>query len=203
MRTRLARRMVVVLAVVAMFTLGGSVVMAAIPNSGGTIYACYAKTTGAMRVVDYPRVHCASTERLLNWTQIGPKAPPLASIGVYTAVLDPTLDYREAQSGGAATVLSVFVETGSTNTACLATLNEMWYQAGGGPANVERLFCASRNPTIGGVVRHGAYLHVFLDGDVGAPAPGNPNYLNLQINVYQEGAQYYRAPVYCGVNCGE
>lgn len=202
MRTWLTRRVVVVLAVVAMLALGGSVVLGAIPSGGGTIYACYAKTTGALRVVNYPTVKCASSEKMLSWTQIGPKAPPLASIGIYTAVLDPFTDYREAESGGGATVLSVFVETGSGNTACLATLNEMWYEVEPG-AHVTNLFCASRNPTINGVVLHGVYLHVFFDRDVGGPAPANLNYLHLQINVYQEGAKYYRAPVYCGPNCGE
>jgi hypothetical protein len=141
-------------------------------------------------------VHCASTERLLSWTQIGPKAPPLASIGIYTAVIDPTLDYREAGSGGK--VLSIFVETGSTNTACLATLNEVWRDAGivGPFVSVQQLWCSSRSPTIDGVVLHGVMLHVFFDADVGEG-------LNLQINVYQEGAKYYRAPVPCDqINCG-
>ena len=192
MRTWLARRAVVVLAVVAMFAIGGSVVLAAVPSSGGTIYACYSKATGAMRVVNYPTVHCASSERLLSWTQIGPKAPPLASIGIYTADLDPNLDYREAGSGGS--VLSIFVETGSSSNACLATLNEIMQLAPG--AVVGGLFCASRSPTIDGVIRHGVGLHVFFSSDVGTGA-------HLQINVYQEGAKFYRAPVPCEqVNCG-
>ena len=199
MRTWLARRMVVVLAVVTMLALGGSVVLAAIPSGGGMIYACYGKTTGALRVVNYPAVRCASSERLLSWTQIGPKAPPLASIGIAHLELDPNTDYREGIEGS---VLSVFVETGSSSNACLATLSEMWWVVEP-VANIGPLYCAARNPTIGGVVRHGVFLHVFFDGDVGAPAPGNPNYLRLLINVYQEGAKYYKPPVYCGPDCGE
>jgi hypothetical protein len=71
MRTWLARRVVVVLSLVAVFALGGSVVLAAIPGSGGTIYACYAKTTGAVRVVNYPTVHCASSEKMLALASAG------------------------------------------------------------------------------------------------------------------------------------
>ena len=125
--------------------------------------------------------------------------PILPAIGIYTADLNPNTDYREPGGGS---VLSVFVETGSSSNACLATLSEMWWQAE--PlAPIRSLYCAARNPTIDGVVRHGVFLHVFFDGDVGAPAPDNTNYLRLLINVYQEGAKYYKPPVYCGPNCGE
>jgi hypothetical protein len=68
MRSWLARRLVVVLAVVAVFALGSSVVLAAIPNTNGSVYACYAKTTGAMRVVNYPTVRCTSSEKMLALT---------------------------------------------------------------------------------------------------------------------------------------
>ncbi len=193
MRTWLARRGVVVLAVVAMLAIGGSVVLAAIPSSGGTIYACYSKTTGAMRVVNYPTKRCASSERMLSWTQIGPKAPPLASIGIKHMELDADADYREVGTEG--TMLMIFVETGSSSEACLATLSEMWWDAGIGRAAFHGLACAARNPTIDGVILHGVGLHVFFSGDVGDD-------LNLLFNVYQEGAKYYREPVPCPNNCG-
>ena len=65
MRSRLVRRVPVVFAVVAVFAIGGSVVLAAIPNGNGSVYACYSKTTGAMRVINYPSVRCTSAEKML------------------------------------------------------------------------------------------------------------------------------------------
>ncbi|HVY11044.1 MAG TPA: hypothetical protein VHB18_12960 [Mycobacteriales bacterium] len=40
---------------------------ASIPSANGTIYACYAHSNGALRVIDYPSVHCARGETLLKW----------------------------------------------------------------------------------------------------------------------------------------
>jgi hypothetical protein len=54
-----------VLAVFVMSAIGGSVVLAAIPNGNGSVYACYSKTTGAMRVINYPTVRCTSSEKML------------------------------------------------------------------------------------------------------------------------------------------
>lgn len=65
MRGWLVRHASVVLAVCALFALGGSFVVAAIPNTNGSIYACYAKTMGAMRVVDYPSGRCTSSEKMI------------------------------------------------------------------------------------------------------------------------------------------
>ncbi len=66
MRGSLVRRVLVVLAAAATVAIGSSVVLAAIPTSGGTIYACYSKTTGALRVINYPAVRCTSSERILT-----------------------------------------------------------------------------------------------------------------------------------------
>ena len=52
MRSVLPRRGFVALGVFASLVLGGSVALAAIPSTNGSVYACYSKTTGAMRVVD-------------------------------------------------------------------------------------------------------------------------------------------------------
>lgn len=48
-----------------------SIVSGAIPSSAGQINACFAKTTGAIRVIDYPTVHCKSTEKFLRWNVKG------------------------------------------------------------------------------------------------------------------------------------
>jgi hypothetical protein len=52
-------------AVLAAFAVAGSVALAAIPTSGGTVYSCYNKTTGVMRAIDYPTKHCTSNERMV------------------------------------------------------------------------------------------------------------------------------------------
>jgi hypothetical protein len=49
----------------------GGVAVAAIPDSGGTIHACYQKNNGDLRVVESSS-RCRSTEKLLDWAQHGP-----------------------------------------------------------------------------------------------------------------------------------
>ena len=44
------------------------------PGYGGTITACYAKSGGAVRIID-PSTYCKSTETLINWNQAGPMGP--------------------------------------------------------------------------------------------------------------------------------
>ena len=195
MRTWHARRMVVVLAAVAMLALGGSVVLAAIPSGGGMIYACYSKTTGAMRVVNYPTVRCASSERLLSWTQIGPKAPPLSSIGIQTVGgLNSTFDINSDPNNA---ILRVFVETGSTSVRSLATLNE----AGGGLApapRVSELWLGTRTVTFADNTTHSGLMLTLV---LAAEAPPDVHY---DVNVYQEGAKSYGTPIKCDMRgCNE
>jgi hypothetical protein len=195
MRTRQARRMVVVLAAVAMLALGGSVVLAAIPSGGGMIYACYSKSTGAMRVVNYPAVRCKSSERLLSWTQIGPKAPPLSSIGIQTVGgLNSTFDINSDPNNA---ILRVFVETGSTSPRSLATLNE----AGGGLApapRVSELWLGTRTVTFADKTTHSGLMLTLV---LAAEAPPDVHY---DVNVYQEGAKSYGTPIKCDMpGCNE
>jgi hypothetical protein len=109
------------------------------------------------------------------------KAPPFSAIGVETIGLDASqrsLDHP--------TELVAFVETESSNSRCLATLNEL-----DGPLP-RALFCAPRNPTIDGVNPiEGIWLHVFFDEEV-------PDEFFLSVNLYQEGAKSYGSPVRCG-----
>lgn len=56
-----------------MFVAGG-VAYAAIPDSSGTIHACYAKSGGALRVID-SAASCKSGETSLNWSQQGVPGP--------------------------------------------------------------------------------------------------------------------------------
>jgi hypothetical protein len=65
MRFSPIRRAMVVGAVLTGFAVAGSVALAAIPTTGGTVYSCYHKTTGAMRAINYPTKHCTSNERMV------------------------------------------------------------------------------------------------------------------------------------------
>jgi hypothetical protein len=53
----------------ALFTVGGVVAYASIPDSSGVIHGCYSKTGGFLRVVDSPTATCTSRETPLNWNQ--------------------------------------------------------------------------------------------------------------------------------------
>lgn len=44
---------------------------ASIPAANGKIYACFAKSTGALRAVNYPSKHCKRGEALLSWNRTG------------------------------------------------------------------------------------------------------------------------------------
>ena len=50
-----------------------TVASATIPDSSGVIHGCYARSGGALRVIDNSVVNCKSTETSLNWNQTGPK----------------------------------------------------------------------------------------------------------------------------------
>jgi hypothetical protein len=65
MRFSSIRRAMAAGAVIAAFAVAGSVALAAIPTTGGTVYSCYNKTTGVMRAINYPTKHCTSNERMV------------------------------------------------------------------------------------------------------------------------------------------
>ena len=65
MRLSPIRRAMAVGAVLAAFAVAGSVALAAIPTTGGTVYSCYNKTTGVMRAINYPTKRCTSAERMV------------------------------------------------------------------------------------------------------------------------------------------
>jgi hypothetical protein len=113
------------------------------------------------------------------------KAPPFSSIGIQTIEVGDGFRVPESPS-----VLSIFVETGSPSTKCLATLSELSAQS-----DVEMLFCAPRNPTFDGGAIEGVWLHVFFFAD-----PGDEMF--LAVNVYQEGAKFWGAPLFCSTENG-
>ena len=65
-----------VVALLVVLALGAGTVYAAIPNGNGKVYACYVKSTGAVRLINYPKVkNCKSGEKLIKWSAQGPAGP--------------------------------------------------------------------------------------------------------------------------------
>jgi hypothetical protein len=95
------------------------------------------------------------------------------------------IDRRFVEPGSGGTVLAVWMETGSTSTGCLATLNEA---VAGGPDQLPggpiTMYCAARDMRVSGAIRHGLFLHLFLGG----PMVGDGHY---DVNVYQQDAAGY------------
>ena len=55
-----------------MLALGAGTVSAAIPNGNGTYYACLAKDTGGVRLINYPKVStCPKGEKLIKLERQG------------------------------------------------------------------------------------------------------------------------------------
>jgi hypothetical protein len=63
----------IVVAVVAAASAGAA--YATIPGSDGVIHGCYAKSGGAVRVIDASVTNCKSGETSLNWDQHGQPGP--------------------------------------------------------------------------------------------------------------------------------
>jgi hypothetical protein len=68
---KLVGLVVVVVAVVA-----ASAAFATIPDAGGVIHGCFAKSGGTLRVIDATVTNCKATEMSLNWSQTGPQGVP-------------------------------------------------------------------------------------------------------------------------------
>ncbi len=63
-------------ALLVVLALGAGTVYAAIPNGDGKYYACRVKNTGAVRLINYPKVKtCKAGEKLINWNARGPAGP--------------------------------------------------------------------------------------------------------------------------------
>jgi hypothetical protein len=99
MRFKLPQRRVWVIAASAsaLVTAVG-VAYATIPDSNGVIHGCYAKNSGALRVIDTGQA-CTTKETGLNWDQTGPAGPqgssgPAGPSGVTTAYFRESLTGR-------------------------------------------------------------------------------------------------------------
>lgn len=104
------------------------------------------------------------------------------TIGIQSVRATP--EFRVPESPGE---VALFVETGSDNEHCLATLQESQTFI-----PVQELFCAHRTATFdgGSTYVEGIWLHVFYASD-----PGEK--LDLWVSVYQDGAKSYGTPRYC------
>jgi len=71
---RKIRKKWLVLATLVTVALVSGVAYASIPDGSGTIHGCYAKSTGALRVIDTGG--CKSAELALTWAQQGPPGTP-------------------------------------------------------------------------------------------------------------------------------
>jgi hypothetical protein len=69
------KRITLALAALLVVAAGIGVASATIPSSGGKIFGCFAKSNGALRVVQ-PGQKCKSSEQPLFWNQQGPKGDP-------------------------------------------------------------------------------------------------------------------------------
>jgi hypothetical protein len=73
-----------VIALLVVLALRAGTVYAAIPNGGGTSYACYVKSIGAVRLINDPKVKtCPAGQKLIRWSQQGPAGPagPAGPVG--------------------------------------------------------------------------------------------------------------------------
>ena len=71
-------------ALLVVLALGAGTVYAAIPNRSGTYYACRVKNTGAVRLINYPKVKtCPAGQKLIKWSATGVQGPagPAGPVG--------------------------------------------------------------------------------------------------------------------------
>jgi hypothetical protein len=72
----LARRVVLLLAVLLVAGVGVVVAYASIPDASGVIHGCYKKKNGQLRVVKSDDSQCRPSEKPISWSQTGPQGPP-------------------------------------------------------------------------------------------------------------------------------
>jgi hypothetical protein len=75
---RIGWRWLALLGVLAIGGAAGGVAWAAIPSKDGVIHACYARASGALRVIDAPRAKCKRSEKAIQWNVAGRPGPGAA-----------------------------------------------------------------------------------------------------------------------------
>jgi hypothetical protein len=69
------RTLAVGAASLAALVVGGGVALATIPGTDGVIHTCYAKSGGALRIIDPAQSSCGTGESQLTFNQTGPQGP--------------------------------------------------------------------------------------------------------------------------------
>jgi hypothetical protein len=87
--------------------------------------------------------------------------------------------------------MAAFVETGSLDSRCLATLAEANFAGGVG---IKMLFCNPRQIERDGRLMSGLALRIFFDGDA-------PEDVIVHVNYYQERMRTNPAPIPCNGDC--
>ena len=89
-------------ALLVVLALGAGTVYAAIPNANGKYYACFTKATGAVRLINYPRVStCPRGQQLISWNAKGPVGPqgPQGPAGAQGIQGEPGLQGPPGEAG--------------------------------------------------------------------------------------------------------
>jgi hypothetical protein len=74
-RFTLTRKPATIVAIAAAALVAAGVAYATIPDGAGAIHGCYARSGGALRVIDASVTNCAKTETALNWNVQGQQGP--------------------------------------------------------------------------------------------------------------------------------
>ena len=79
-----ARTFIAGLAVGAALSGAAGIAYATIPDSNGTIHACYGNNNGLLRVIDSPSQSCRNDETPLSWSQGGGQGPQNVTVDCTT-----------------------------------------------------------------------------------------------------------------------
>ena len=111
------------------------------------------------------------------------KAPPFSAIGINNVY---SIDNSFGEGGPDSTVFRVWMETGSSSEACLVTMGEAFEGV-----EVQQIYCSSRHVTLEDGEGHWGTLVTLI---LAAPLSDGSWY---SLNVYQEGAKGWGAPILC------
>ena len=108
------------IALLVALALGAGTVSAAIPNGSGTYYACLTKSSGVVRLINYPKVKCATGERLIKWSQQGPQGPagPVGPAGPadWNAIPNKPAGFTDGVDNEGVTAVRIRTVTSTTPT---------------------------------------------------------------------------------------
>jgi hypothetical protein len=156
-----------VIAMLVVLALGAGTVYAAIPNGNGKYYACYVKNTGAVRLINYPKVStCKSGEKLINWSAQGPQGPqgPAGPVGPagpadWNAIGNKPAGFADGVDNDGVTAVKISYASSSASTAGMAL-----------GANIQVTATCDSGKVVGGGAGQNGYGFQVLDSK-----PAQPN----------------------------